>query len=260
MSWPEIICIDFHKGRRIILNVHLRDNFTYRLTLDSLECLNNSQKILRLSQKDNKTLVFVFKKNTMQFLSSKMVSPRLLRYYSTRQAALKLWVKHNGAPSTQVPIKGCTNIDDFAEKVKQKLNTNSQVALYSSLDKEPIKPWLEIKDLLETDLRKNSGETPLFVKLIPISQESIASKTIYFRDIDDDGDFSDEYVPVTVKNNEDVRALYKDGKGLICLTGPKKLIVSFDEIEDGKKYQVYNYSQDFKRRKRTQWRQRHYYP
>jgi hypothetical protein len=167
--------------------------------------------------------------------------------YSTPQSALKkLWVKHNGAPSTQVPIKGCTDIDDFAEKVKQKLNTNCQVALFSSLDKEALDPGLTINELLKTEDVKNTSKIPLFVKLIPATQDSMASMTIYIRDMDDDdGVFADEYIPVTVKNDKQLRSIYKNGKGLICLTGPKKLIVSFDEIEDGKKYQVYMYSQDF---------------
>jgi hypothetical protein len=56
------------------------------------------------------------------------------RWYSTPKAASKLWVKHNGSPSTQVSTKSCINIDDFADKVKQKLNTNCQVALFTSLD------------------------------------------------------------------------------------------------------------------------------
>ena len=110
----------------------------------------------------------------MQF--RKMFSPRLLRYYSTPQAALKLWVKHNGAPSTQVPIKGCQNLDDFAEKVKQKLNTNCQVSLFTSLDKDPINSWLLIKNLLKTDLKNNTGESPLLVKLIPATNDSIATR------------------------------------------------------------------------------------
>ena len=41
-----------------------------------------------------------------------MLSPRLLRTYSTRKAASKLWVKNNGAPATKVTIKGCNNVDD----------------------------------------------------------------------------------------------------------------------------------------------------
>jgi len=65
-------------------------------------------------------------------------------------------------------------MDDFADKVKQKLNTNCQVALFALLDKEPIKPGLAIKDLLKTeDLKKNTDEFPLFVKIIPATQDSI---------------------------------------------------------------------------------------
>jgi hypothetical protein len=60
------------------------------------------------------------------------------RCYSTPKAASKLGVKHNGSPSIQVSTKSCINIDDFADKVKQKLNTNCQVALFTSLDKEPL--------------------------------------------------------------------------------------------------------------------------
>ena len=84
------------------------------------------------------TIFFFKKKSGMQFLSSKVFSPRLLRCYSTSQADLKLWVKHNGGPSVKVPINGCTDLDDFAEKVKQKLNTNCQV-LFSS--KGCSSPW-----------------------------------------------------------------------------------------------------------------------
>lgn len=63
--------------------------------------------------------------------------------------------------------------------------------------------------------------------------------------MDDDGKFTDEYIPVTVKNDMQLKVTYKNGEGLTCLTGPKKFIVSFDEIKDGERYQVYRYSQDF---------------
>jgi hypothetical protein len=124
-------------------------------------------------------------------------------------------------------------------------NTNCQVALFTSIDKEPIKPWLTIKELIKTEFKNNSGETPLLVKIIPATQDQITAKTIYIRDTDDDGELKDEYVKVTVKNKEDLRDIYKNGKGLIHLDDPKNLIVSFDEIGDGKKYQIYKYSQDF---------------
>jgi hypothetical protein len=54
----------------------------------------------------------------------------------------------------------CTNIDDFAEKVKQKRNTNCQVALFFSLQKDALRPGLTINELLKTDYsKKNSGES-----------------------------------------------------------------------------------------------------
>ena len=127
-------------------------------------------------------------------------------YYSTLKEASKLWVKHNGSLPTQVSLKGCINIDDFAKKVKQELNTNAQVGIFTSLDKEPIKPWLTIKDLLKTDdLKRNSGESPLFVKLIPTTQDSITSKTIYIRCIDEECKPLDSYSEVLIESDADVK-------------------------------------------------------
>ncbi|KAI8893944.1 hypothetical protein BC833DRAFT_635262, partial [Globomyces pollinis-pini] len=126
-------------------------------------------------------------------------------------------------------------------KVKQKLNTNYQVALFTSLDKEPIKPWLKIKEPIKTEFKNNSGESPLLVKIIPATQDQFPAKTIYIRDTDDDGELKDEYVKVSVKNKEDLRDIYKTGKGLIHLDDPKNLI-------------------DGKRRKPMRWKQRRYYP
>jgi hypothetical protein len=180
----------------------------------------------------------------MQSLSSKMFSPRLLRYCSS-QSALKLWVKHNGSPATQVSIKGCTNIDDFAKNVKKELNTNCQVTIFSSLDKEPIKPWLTIKDLRKTDLKKNSGESPLFVKLIPATQDSIATKTIYIGETDDDGKFTGEYKRRILRNSDDLNKVINNADGLVHLSSPDLVLVSFEDIKDGEKYHFYNVSQTF---------------
>ena len=77
------------------------------------------------------------------------------RYYSTPQAASKLWIKHNGSPSVKVSIKNCTDIDDFAKNVKKELNTNCQVSVFSSLYKEALDPGLAIEELLKTV--KNGG-------------------------------------------------------------------------------------------------------
>ncbi|KAJ2987396.1 hypothetical protein HDV02_006220 [Globomyces sp. JEL0801] len=176
---------------------------------------------------------------------SRAFVPCRLRCYSTPTKALKLWVKHNGSPSTKVPIKGCNDLDDFAKKVKQELNTHSQVAIYTSLDKEALDPGLAIKDLLKTDLNYNSSKIPLFVKIIPATPDSITTKTIYIRDTDEDGEFTDKYVEYQIKNREELRDIYKFGLGLATLAEPNKAIVSFDQIKDRERYQVYKYSQDF---------------
>jgi hypothetical protein len=47
------------------------------------------------------------------------------------------------------------DIADFAKKVKQELNTNCQIALFSSLDMEALDPGLAINELLKTV--KNGG-------------------------------------------------------------------------------------------------------
>ena len=181
----------------------------------------------------------------MQFLSSKMFSLQQ-RCYSTPKAALKLWVKHNGGPSTQVPIKDSVNIDDFAEKVKRKLNTNCQVSLFTSLEKDALRPGLEIKELLKTDaLKKNSDESPLFVKLIPATQDSIATKTIYIGKTDDDGKFTGKYKRKIVGNDNDFMKVIKNADGLIHLSSPDDVLVSFEDIKDGEYYHLDNYSQDF---------------
>ena len=83
------------------------------------------------------------------------------RCYSTPKAASQLWVKHNGSPSIKVSTKSCIDIDDFAKKVKQELNTNCQVALFTSLDKNALRPGLKITELLKTELKNNTDETPL---------------------------------------------------------------------------------------------------
>jgi hypothetical protein len=61
----------------------------------------------------------------------------------------------------------------------------------------------------------------------------------------DNGEFTDEYVEYSIKNNENFRDIYNNGRGVIHLADPKKIIVDFDVIEDGEKYQLYKYSQDF---------------
>jgi hypothetical protein len=168
---------------------------------------------------------------------------------STREfpkAVSKWWVKQNGSPSFKVSIKSCIDIDDFAKKVKQELNTNCQVALFTSLNKEPIKPWLTIKELIKTEFKNNSGETPLLVKIIPATQDQITAKTIYIGETDKNGEFMGEYKRRILRNDHDLMKVIKpDAHGLIHPSSPDDVLLSFDDIKDGDKYQLYKYGQNY---------------
>ena len=181
------------------------------------------------------------------FLSQIQMFSRAIvrRCYSTPKAASQLWVKHNGSPSTQVSTKTCINIDDFADKVKQKLNTNSQVAFFTSLDKEPLDPGLTVKELLKPDLI-NTSKIPLLVKIIPPTQDSIATKTIYIGETDEDGEFMGEYKRRILRNDHDLMKVIKpEAQGLIHPSSPDDVLLSFDDIKDGEKYQLYKFAQNF---------------
>jgi LysM repeat protein len=178
---------------------------------------------------------------------SRAFVPCRLRYYSTPTKNLKLWIKHNGSPSTQVSTKSCINLDDFADKVKQKLNTNSQVAIFTSLEKKALRPGLTIKDLLKTnEFKSNTDETPLLVKFIPATPDSIATKAIYIGETDEDGDFMGEYKRRILRNDHDLMKVIKpEAQGLIHLSSPDDVLLSFDDIKDGEKYQLYKFAQNF---------------
>lgn len=90
-----------------------------------------------------------------------------------------------------------------------------------------------------------TSKMPLFVKLIPATQDSIAKKTIYIRDIDDDGDFTDEYKERTLRSDHDLMKVIKDAQGLIHPSMPGKVLISFEDIKDGEKYHVYQFGQTF---------------
>ena len=156
-----------------------------------------------------------------------------------------LWVKHNESPSTQVSTEHCINIDDFAKNVKQELNTNCQVALFTSLDKEPLDPGLTVKELLKQDLI-NTSKIPLLVKIIPATQDQITAKTIYIGETDEDGEFMGEYKQWTLRNDHDLMKVIKpEAQGLIHPSFPEKVLISFDDIKDGEKYQLYKFAQNF---------------
>lgn len=124
--------------------------------------------------------------------------------------------------------------------------TNCQVALYTSLDKEALKPWFKMDELLATkEFIANSGPTPLFVKLLPTTQESIKAKTIHVRDVDEDGRFTHTYPKYTIRNDHDLMKVIKKGIGLTHVTESDTVIISFDNVIDGEKYQIHRYAQDF---------------
>ena len=177
---------------------------------------------------------------------SRVIIPYRLRYYSTPTETLKLWVKHNGSPSIKVSTNSCTDIDDFAKKVKQELNTTSQVALFTSIEKDPLDPGLALKKFLKTDL-KNTSKTPLFVKIIPTTQDSIATKTIYIQDIDEECKPIDRFTEVVVETDTDLlQILGSKGEALYQLSNPKKRITKLKQLIDGEKYNVYSrYEQSF---------------
>ncbi|KAK5670068.1 hypothetical protein QVD99_003391 [Batrachochytrium dendrobatidis] len=100
--------------------------------------------------------------------------------YSTHKAASKLWVKHNGGPSAQVSTKSCINIDDFADKVKQKLNTNNQVALYTSINKEALDPGLSLKELLKLTSATTPAKSPCLSKSFLLLKTHLQQKPYIF--------------------------------------------------------------------------------
>ena len=168
------------------------------------------------------------------------------RRYTSKKAK-KLWVKHNGNPSTQVHIEGCKNVDDLAKKVKQELNTNYQVALYLSLEKEAIDPGVAVKDLLNFDSMNNTSKTPLFVKIIPLTPDPIESKTIFIRDIDAECKPLDSYTEFVVESDQQMKEIYENkGSALYHINEPKKSLTTFKQLKNGEKYAVYSrYEQSF---------------
>jgi hypothetical protein len=164
--------------------------------------------------------------------SRAIVSYRL-RYYSAPKKALKLWIKHNESPPTQVAIKDCVNLDDFAKKVKEELNTNCQVALFTSLENAPIDPGLEINKLLKTEFLNNCSKFPLFVKT------NTASKTIRIRDIDEKCRPLNSYTAFIVGSDADMKVTYESkGSALYLVTDPKNALTKFNQLQDGEKYGV----------------------
>jgi hypothetical protein len=90
-----------------------------------------------------------------------------------------------------------------------------------------------------------TSKMPLFVKLIPATQDSIATKTIYIGVTDDDGKFTGKYKRRILRNDHDFMKVIKNADGLIHLSSPDDSLISFEDIKDGEYYHLDNYSQDF---------------
>lgn len=87
---------------------------------------------------------------------------QLQRFFSTRKAVLNLWVKCEEAPTViKVPVSGCKDVADFAKKVKQELNTNRHIALFTSIENDALDPGFDFRKLLKTKLKNNSSAKPL---------------------------------------------------------------------------------------------------
>ena len=170
---------------------------------------------------------------------------RQIRYYSTPKEAIKLWVRQNGCPSTQVSIKGCYDLDDFAKKVKRKLNARCQVSLLTSSDKDYLDPGLAMKDLIKSDeFKNNSSQNPLIVHRLHIPTVSIVPKEIYIEHTDRYGEFTGRYLQCKLEDDEQLRALLGDDCGLVEISSPKNVWMHLSDLKDGGKYHFYRNGRD----------------
>ena len=118
--------------------------------------------------------------------------------------------------------------------------------MFTSLEKNSLRPGLKITELLKTELKNNTDETPLLVKIIPSTQDQITAKTIYIGETDKNGEFMGEYKRRILRNDHDLMKVIKpDAHGLIHPSSPDDVLLNFDDIKDGEKYQLYKYGQNF---------------
>jgi hypothetical protein len=172
---------------------------------------------------------------------------KVIRLYSTIKApklnskVTKIWVFDDGNPPTQVSTNGCVNVDDFIDKIRGKFNIHSRLTLHPSINASHFEPRLKLNQIATL---QNSYKSPFFVKAIPNISHSAIKKTIFIRQDDDKGNFTDEYYQYTINREFDLAQITKNGEGLVHLSQPK-IIVSFDGLEDGEKYQLHRYQQNF---------------
>ena len=146
----------------------------------------------------------------------------------------KWWVTYKSGPAIQVSLKGCENINEFAQKVRQKFQINDSVTLSSSLTNQSLDPSLALNDpILKDDFMKNSKQTPLFA--------GNCSKTIFIRDIDEYFCSLDTFCEVVMENDDDLKSIYAcQGSALYLLNEPNTMVMRFRELIHGGKYDVYS--------------------
>jgi hypothetical protein len=159
---------------------------------------------------------------------------RQLRYYSTSRAT-KLWVKYYDFQPTQVSVKGCEYLDDFCDNVSKRYNLKCLVNLYTCLEQEPLDPGILMKEFQKTYPR-NTSKTPLFVEATPLIENPIVKKTIYVGDVDEDGYFTGKYRKMILGSSDDLAWVFRRSHGLIHLSEPDTLLVSFEYIKNGETY------------------------
>ena len=64
-------------------------------------------------------------------------------------------------------------------------------------------------------------------------------KKVYIREIDCLDHWTDNYVSCKIRDDEELGIIIHNSNGFIQQEDPNHVIISFDEIKDGKKYQHY---------------------
>ena len=160
--------------------------------------------------------------------------------YNTTQ---KLWVKYNQY-ACKVSTVSCEDIDDFKDSVKKKvfpdLVNAIGLTLHKSLNEAPLKPNQTISSLAPFG---SCYEMPLIIKVSPTEPHVLEqkSKTILVQEYGEDYQLLDSFTEATIWSDADVKQILgSKGEALMKLSGPKRRIIHFHEIEDGEKYKIYS--------------------
>lgn len=162
----------------------------------------------------------------------------------------RLWVKYNGSQAFIVSTAGCRVISEFTEVIRLKLPKqlaafdSNELTIHKTLTDAALSPGLSIADLSKY-VDPNTVESPLFVKIqesITFAQkatDTIAQKSIFIQDIDDECRPIDSFSMFVVESNDDLIRIF-EGKGsaLSQLSNPKDKITKFKQLIEGERYRV----------------------